>query len=402
MRDNNLSRRAFFATVGSAAIWLGLMPRVAYADPTTQELQAQLEAARAELEQIGNSLAAVQAQLADQTMAYETTRSEIFDLETQIQDTEEQLDAAKAVLAGRMRDSYKEGAGSALDVILGATSVEELVSRVYYLDKLGEADAETIDTVNALAAQLTEQKGELEVQQQEQEEQIAQTEASLAEYESQVASAQSYYNSLDSQVQEALAREAAEQAAREAAEQAAQDAAGAAGEGEGGGAPSTGGGGISNAIDSVNGSEGVQDTPTEPIPPSNPETGSHPEVVSAAATLIGKPYKTWQSGVNYGPGADGYDCCGLVATAYRLCGYSYPRYQAPVSSIMATIKARGNWKSCNLSNYQSVLAPGDVLVHSAGHVAIYAGGNQMIHAPYPGAYVCYARVNSCIGGGFGG
>ena len=69
---------------------------------------------------------------------------------------------------------------------------------------------------------------------------------------------------------------------------------------------------------------------------------------------------------------------------------------------MASIQARGNWKDCNISNYQSVLAPGDVLVCSTGHVAIYAGGNQMIHAPSLGQYVCYATVYSCIGGGFGG
>ena len=99
---------------------------------------------------------------------------------------------------------------------------------------------------------------------------------------------------------------------------------------------------------------------------------------------------------------EGYDCCGVVSTAYHLCGYSYPAYQAPVLSIMNSIKSRGNWKDCNLSNYQSVLVPGDVIIVTTGHVAIYAGGNQMIHAPLPGQYVCYATVYSCIGGGFGG
>lgn len=412
MNTSKMTRRAFFATAASAAVWLGLMPRAAFADPSSEELQAQLDAARSELDAMGNTLASMQAELSTQTNALETTRSEIFDLETQIQDTEAQLDEAKATLAGRMRDSYKDGAGSALDIILGATSVEELVSRVYYLDKLGEADAETIATVNALAQQLTQQKGDLEDQQSEQEAQIAQTEASLSEYEAQVASAQSYYNSLDSQVQEALQREAAEEAAAAAAaaaEEAARqqaEAEAAADEGEQApeattpSAPVTGG--ISNAVDTIQGSEGVQSEPSEPIPPANPETGAHPEVVSAAASLIGKPYMKYWEGTNYGPGAAGYDCCGLVATAYHMAGYSYPAYAAPVSSIVATLQARGNWKSCNLSNYQSVLQPGDVLVESMGHVAIYAGGNQMIHAPNVGQYVCYSTVFGVIGGGFGG
>lgn len=391
--NDRMTRRTFFATAASAAVWLGLMPRVAFAEPSSDELQAQLDAARAELEQLGNTLASMQEELAEQTKDLELTRSEIFDLETQIEETEAQLDEARATLAERMKDSYKDGPGSALDVILGATSVEELVSRVFYLDKLGEADAETIETVNALALQLGQQKDDLEAEQAEQEAQIEKTEASLADYEAQVASAQSYYNSLDSQVQEALAREAAEEAAAAAAAAAAEEESN-----NGGG----NGGGISNAVDTIQGSEGAQTKPSEPIPPANPSTGAHPAVVSCAESLLGKPYMKWWEGTNYGPNAAGYDCCGLVATAYRMAGYSYPAYGAPVSSIVATLKARGNWKSCNLSNYQSVLKPGDVLVEHMGHVAIYAGGNQIIHAPNVGQYVCYSTVRGVIGGGFGG
>lgn len=398
----HITRRGFLATVASAAVLAGLAPTFALADPSSEELQAQLDEARAQLDQMGNTLASMQAELADQTYALETTRSDIFDIETQISDTQAQLEEAKGVLAARMHDSYKDGSGSALDLILGSTSVEELVSRVYYLDKLGEADAETIATVNALAAQLSQQRADLEAQQAEQEAQIEQSTASLAEYQSQVSSVQSYLQSLDTQVQEALEREAAEAAAQQQAQS-----------------------GMANAIVTIQGPDAVPSTPSSDAPAtSTPDTGqssdsgqttveepdttpsgsgvAHPEVVSAAASLIGMPYKQWWTGVNYGPGASGYDCCGLVATAYHLCGYSYPAYQAPVSSIVATLKARGNWKSCNMSNYQSVLAVGDVLVESMGHVAIYAGGNQMIEAPNVGLYVRYATVRGVIGGGFGG
>ena len=73
-----------------------------------------------------------------------------------------------------------------------------------------------------------------------------------------------------------------------------------------------------------------------------------------------------------------------------------------VGGLMSYIKGRGNWKSCSLPNYQDVLAVGDVIFCSKSHVAIYAGGTSMIHAPVPGKYVCYANVYACIGGGFGG
>ena len=63
---------------------------------------------------------------------------------------------------------------------------------------------------------------------------------------------------------------------------------------------------------------------------------------------------------------------------------------------------RTSSKDCDLSNYQQVLNPGDIIFCSYGHVAIYIGGEYMIHAPYPGQYVCVAWVYDCIGGGFGG
>ena len=254
---------------------------------------------------------------------------------------------------------------------------------------------------------------DLESQQSEQEAQAEEAQQNLSSYESEVERAQSYYNSLDSQVQETLAKEAAEEAAR----QTGQASHGAAA------------GGISNAVSTVENTNAAQnnggvantDNATnkgnapahEESAPStgtgSGEAGSsapskgtaHPGIVSCAAKFLGYPYKSYYQGVNYGPNADGFDCCGLVATAYHLAGYSLP-YATTVGGLMSYIKGRGNWKSCSLSNYQDVLAVGDVIFCSPGHVAIYAGGSTMIHAPVPGKYVCYANVYACIGGGFGG
>ena len=155
--------------------------------------------------------------------------------------------------------------------------------------------------------------------------------------------------------------------------------------------PSTGGG--SNASSGTGSGEAGSSAPSK--------GAAHPGIVSCAAQFLGYPYKSYYQGVNYGPNADGFDCCGLVATAYHLAGYSLP-YATSVGGLMSYIKGRGNWKSCSLSNYQDVLAVGDVIFCSTGHVAIYAGGSTMIHAPVPGKYVCYANVYACIGGGFGG
>ena len=83
-------------------------------------------------------------------------------------ETQEKIDATSAeleqkrgVLSDRMRSAYKGGSETALDVILGSTSVEELVSRVYYLDKVNESDANAIDEVRSLTEAAPAQMSDL-------------------------------------------------------------------------------------------------------------------------------------------------------------------------------------------------------------------------------------------------
>lgn len=418
MTNQNLTRRALLASAGIAATWAGLLPDIAWADPSASQLQAQLDQARADLNSMGDQLATLQNALSTTTEALEATRSQVTETQEKIDATSAELEQKRGVLSGRMRSAYKGGSETTLDVILGSTSVEDLVSRVYYLDKVNESDANAIDEIRSLTEQLQQQMSDLESQQSEQEAQAEEAQQNLSSYESEVERAQSYYNSLDSQVQETLAKEAAEEAAR----QAGQASHGAAA------------GGISNAVSTVENTNAAQNNggvantdnatnkgnapaqdQTKPSAGEEPNGGgtsdsgtatpskgyAHPGIVSCAAQFLGYPYKSYYQGVNYGPDADGFDCCGLVATAYHLAGYSLP-YATSVGGLMSYIKGRGNWKSCNLSNYQDVLAVGDVIFCSTGHVAIYAGGTSMIHAPVPGKYVCYANVYACIGGGFGG
>lgn len=418
MTNQNLTRRALLASAGIATTWAGLLPDIAWADPSASQLQAQLDQARADLNSMGDQLATLQNALSTTTEALEATRSQVTETQEKIDATSAELEQKRGVLSGRMRSAYKGGSETALDVILGSTSVEDLVSRVYYLDKVNESDANAIDEVRSLTEQLQQQMSDLESQQSEQEAQAEEAQQNLSSYESEVERAQGYYNSLDSQVQETLAKEAAEEAAR----QAGQASHGATA------------GGISNAVSTVENTNAAQNNggvantdnatnkgnapaqdQTKPSAGEEPNGGgasdsdttapskgsAHPGIVSCTAQFLGYPYKSYYQGVNYGPDADGFDCCGLVATAYHLAGYSLP-YATTVGGLMSYIKGRGNWKSCNLSNYQDVLAVGDVIFCSPGHVALYAGGTSMIHAPVPGKYVCYANVYACIGGGFGG
>lgn len=106
--------------------------------------------------------------------------------------------------------------------------------------------------------------------------------------------------------------------------------------------------------------------------PSSPRAAA---AFGAARAALGLPYAWGQAG----PTA--FDCSGLTQWAYRRAGVAIPRTsqaQAHTGQSVPLSQAR----------------PGDLVVYrsDAGHVAMYAGGGQVIHAPYPGAAVRYDPV----------
>ena len=91
-------------------------------------------------------------------------------------------------------------------------------------------------------------------------------------------------------------------------------------------------------------------------------------IVSAAYSQLGVPY-VWGGTT---PGV-GLDCSGLTQYCYKQAGISIPRN---------TEAQYAQGKKIALSEAQ----PGDVL-YRAGHVGIYIGGDQYIHAPHRGEVV---------------
>lgn len=96
------------------------------------------------------------------------------------------------------------------------------------------------------------------------------------------------------------------------------------------------------------------------------------EAVQAAAAQVGAPYR-------YGGASPrGFDCSGLVFFAYRRAGLRVPRTTRDLYRRARPIAVQA-------------LQPGDLLFFDfeskVGHVAIYAGDNQFIHAPSSGKQV---------------
>lgn len=100
------------------------------------------------------------------------------------------------------------------------------------------------------------------------------------------------------------------------------------------------------------------------------------DVVAAALSRVGAPY-VWGS-----TGPDSFDCSGLVYWAFQQVGKTVPR----VSDAQI-------WGGTSVS--LDDLQPGDVVGYSGGgHVGIYIGDGQMVHAPTTGDVVKVVPVDS--------
>lgn len=121
-------------------------------------------------------------------------------------------------------------------------------------------------------------------------------------------------------------------------------------------------------------------------PPSSPPpnvSGAAGIAVRFAYGAIGTPY------VYAAAGDGGYDCSGLTMAAWAAAGKSLPHNAAMQWNVVAHIS-------------RSQLQPGDlVFYYSLGHVAIYVGGGQIIHAPHPGTTVQLASVDMATPYGYG-
>ncbi|TQC48404.1 hypothetical protein EEB14_15280 [Rhodococcus sp. WS4] len=109
------------------------------------------------------------------------------------------------------------------------------------------------------------------------------------------------------------------------------------------------------------------------------------KIVEAAVRYLGLPY-VWGGGNVHGPSAGGFDCSGLT---------SYAVYAA-TSGISLPRTSETQWNVGTEVALADAM-PGDLLFGNwgpagPGHVAIYVGNGQMVHAPTTGDVVRVAPV----------
>ena len=102
---------------------------------------------------------------------------------------------------------------------------------------------------------------------------------------------------------------------------------------------------------------------------------SYSGAVGVAMAQLGKPY-VWAAA-----GPDYFDCSGLVVYSFAAVGKSLPHSTYALYSMGAPVS-------------RDQLEPGDlVFFDGLGHVGIYIGGGQFVHAPHTGDVVKVSNLD---------
>jgi peptidoglycan DL-endopeptidase CwlO len=266
--------------------------------------------------------------------------------------------AAEQRLALRLRQLYMSpSSDSTLEVILGASSLDQLISAVDTANRLSQEDRQIVSEVTRYRAEVTRRHARLGKARRAEARIVAERAAARARIAGGLAEQNRLLSSIRSDIVR-LKREEAAQQARLAAEERARFLQEQLARQRQLGSLVVGATAVNPA-----GSNGFPSAVV--VPPS--QVGSR--VVSIAMQYLGRPY-VWGAAGPYS-----FDCSGLVTYVFAQVGISLPHFAA------------SQWE---YGTYVPVdqLQPGDlVFFENLGHVGIYVGGGEYIQAPQPGDVV---------------
>lgn len=276
------------------------------------------------------------------------------------------IKARKAQLARQARAAQVNNAGSMIDFVSKSKNLSEAISRTFTVATLVHANNQAVAQQKADKEKVAAAKDVVDQaasSQKETNKKLNNDIAQLAVQKTQL------------EVKKAKEDEAARKAAQEAekkAREAAEKVADAKNERDAQNALNDANNAVASVTKSDNNNNNNNNVAAQASTQQTSNTSAAPAakyggVVGYAMSFQGVPY------VSGGASPSGFDCSGLVMYVYAAFGKNLPHYDLAQ-------------RACCTSISKSQLQPGD-LVFWPGHVAIYIGGNTVVHAPEPGKTV---------------
>lgn len=162
----------------AVAVFYSPAEQVVYADALDDylaeqaEIQKEVDALKDSLDDAKDELSAYRSELADVDLDIAANEEKLAALEKQTAVAQSNLDASNAAIEeaqgelsvqmaafeSRLYETYVNGEVSMLDVIFDATSMEDFITRAYYVERMLLYDANIVESINTLISEIEVEK----------------------------------------------------------------------------------------------------------------------------------------------------------------------------------------------------------------------------------------------------
>ena len=348
-----------------------------------KNIQSKISGIESQKSALSSEVSSLNDDLTDTLLNIQVLESDLADKEVEIEQAQKDYEAAKATeeqqydsMKKRIQYLYETGQESYVEMLLTSESVADLVNKVDYAEELQEYDRRLLDEYKAakqavidLQAQLEEEKQELlEMEEQLKEEKanlesvIAQKRSQIADFDSQLSAAKAKVSEYQKKIKEQNAQIKKLQQQEAAAARAAASAS-------------------SKGSNSGSSSSSGSSKPTGTTATVSGGSGTGAAIASYGLQFVGYPYVSGGNSLT-----NGTDCSGFVNLIHAHFGISTPRQSGALAGAGRAVSDADK-------------LPGDVVCYY-GHVGIYIGNNQIVHASTAKTGIkvsnMYYRSISCI------
>jgi peptidoglycan DL-endopeptidase CwlO len=323
----------------------------AVADPSVSSKRAEAQQVLGQLQQLSDSLERARSQYDVATNQLVRIQSNIKENRHELRIAKRNLKVSQRVIAKRLVTLYTSDQDSTLEVILGARSLDDMINRMQGAKSITSLDASVIGQVRTFKGAVKRNGTALAREQAAQQRLVAQRAAAKHSIESKIAQQNALLASIKNQIASIEAAQAARQLQMAQQAQARLATLHRVSQQE--------------VADTVVGVSAITPSADTVLAPPATHTG----VAGIALSQLGTQY-VWA-----GSAPGGFDCSGLVMWAYSQVGVALPH------------STYAQW-GYGVSVSRDQLEPGDlVFFDGLGHVGIYIGGDQFVHAPHTGDVV---------------
>jgi len=329
--------------------------------PTAGGEPAAIEQRRAQVAALQAELDTINTQVADAAEAFNGARYRLSQIQGRIESnvrltkmTRRNLERSREALAVRLKRLYATPDPSLAQILLESDSISEAVEEMELLDHVSRQDSGVVGRIAEAADRLKKARAELVVDRERTQAEVAQRKAQQAKVAALLRQRQQLLNSAKGELGRLLEAEEARQEAEAERQRRIALSRG----------PIT-----AAAPTAPTPSAAAPSAAPSAAPVALPDGSGNAAAAQVAMQYLGTPY-VWG-----GASPSGFDCSGLASYAYAQIGKSVPHYTVAIYNAFPRVPS-------------DQLQVGDLVFYRGlGHMGIYIGGGQMVHAPQTGDVV---------------